>query len=623
MPTNNKYTKRESTQQAIQVVLIGLGFCLFVRMAILSPPVIHVPVHDDIVVQTHLEEAEVEASLATNKLSKPGENGICSHFPAHFTAASLWKEHLDSIWEASHNPTKPEYSNSTILKHILYDILSPSRLRQGLRARPSKNQHQAVSRVVEILETKLRQPATAPPLNIAVLGGSVTAGRGCWPGYRGLVNRACAWPRRLEYLVNQAFGTELIKVYNMAVGGTSTAQGNVFVKYWMYPEEIRETGPDVIINSYSTNDSLPPWGQTQGVTETLLARTRQYLQSFVRYALLSRPCAPPPPMVIHVDDYLGHQNPSSLLGELSYNTGMVQIANWYGTMAVSYPDAVRDIVYQNTTETTFSANWKNQRSSPNDDLKIEVHFGFEGHTAISWVVAYSLLEVLSNYCDEQGNAPAAVKQQQPLESTIAIPPPLDDTIRLQDVSQRWQDGPQDDGYDPNLDCSTASTGNSNQNPCVLTWIAAPTGIFNAGALRGFMKKHTIANDGWGTLDDIKNHGWANKLGWEPKKAGATFTMQLSDIPKDIRVVTVMYMKSYGDKWANSTARFTVDLVGTSSSETLTTQDLLGYHDSKTSISYTERIVLPQSISKGSTMNLRVDLIGGTTFKISGMMFCSW
>ena len=166
------------------------------------------------------------------------------------------------------------------------------------------------------------------------------------------MNKECAWPRRFEYLVNQVVGKEIIKVHNMAVGGTSTGQGNVFVKYWMYPEEIRETGPDVIINSYSTNDSLPPWGQTEGVVETVLRQTRQSLQDFVRSVLLSRRCSPPP-MAIHVDDYLGHQNKESLLGELAYNTAMVQVVTWYGTMAVSYPDTVRDIVYQNTEEPPF------------------------------------------------------------------------------------------------------------------------------------------------------------------------------------------------------------------------------------------------------------------------------
>ena len=621
---------KESAPQAIQLILLALGFCLFVRMAILSPPLVHVPV-DDIVVQTHLEQAELDSIQSSTEKMVTEATGICSHFPRHFTAASVWKEHLDTIWNASQNPTKPEYSNSTILKDILYHVLSPRRLRQGLRVRPSSN-HQiaALSRVIEIIETKLLNPATAPPLKIAVLGGSVTAGRGCWPAYRGLVNRDCAWPRRLEHLLNQALFVgnngkhEIVKVYNMAVGGTSTAQGNVFVKYWMYPGDMRETGPDIIINSYSTNDSLPPWGQTEGVTETVLKRTLRDLQAFVRYALLSRPCKPPPPLVIHVDDYLGHQNQTSLLGEMAYNTAMVQVANYYQTMAVSYPDTVRDIVYQNTAETTFSANWMNPRS-PNN-LKIEVHFGFEAHTAISWVVAYGLLEVLSNYCDEQGNDPVAavVKRQQnktvEKDWTLAIPPKLDETIRLQDVSQRWQEGPRDEGYDPKLDCSTAASTGNNQNPCVLTMIAAPTGIFNAGALQKFMQHYIIQNDGWGALDDMKTHGWAKKLGWEPQKAGASFTMQLLDIRKNVHVITIMYMKSYGDKWANSTARFTVQDL--SSNQTLT-KDLLGYHDSKTSISYTERIVLPQSIRKGNTMNLRVDLIGGTTFKISGMMFCSW
>ena len=197
-----------------------------------------------------------------------------------------------------------------------------------------------------------------------------------------------------------------------------------------------------------------------------------------------------------------------------------------------------------------------------------------------------------------------------------IPPPLDDNLKMQDVSKLWSQGPEDDGYDPDVDCSKVT----GYNPCELTWIAAPTGIFRAGALKSFMSSHTVQNDGWGVIDDIKM-GWKNKLGWEPKKRNASFTMELKNTSKDIKVVTLMYLKSYGEKWANSTARFTLRDMG-SLNQTVS-RDLVGYHESKTSIGYTERIVLPASIPKGSTMQLRVELVDGTTFKISGMMFCSW
>ncbi len=188
------------------------------------------------------------------------EGEICSYFPSSpFTASSIWPQYLDRIFHASHNPDMPPemsiYNNTqeaTKMHELLHNILTPSRMRKGLLHMPTLSaSHEIVKKVVRIIENRIRDPINHPPLRVAVLGGSVTTGRLCRK--KGLEDRPCAWPRRFELLINQFIGTEVIEVYNLAIGGTNSAVGAQIVEYWMYPKILKQEGPDVIINSYSTN----------------------------------------------------------------------------------------------------------------------------------------------------------------------------------------------------------------------------------------------------------------------------------------------------------------------------------------------------------------------------------
>jgi hypothetical protein len=93
------------------------------------------------------------------------------------------------------------------------------------------------------------------------------------------------------------FGNEVVKVTNLAFGGTGSNVGTRMVKYWMFPEALKKSnGPDVIINSYSTND---------GIVAKTFDDMRDKHQTFIRAALESKACDTPP-LVISVDDYLGN-----------------------------------------------------------------------------------------------------------------------------------------------------------------------------------------------------------------------------------------------------------------------------------------------------------------------------
>uniref|UniRef100_A0A7S2YJX6 Uncharacterized protein n=1 Tax=Entomoneis paludosa TaxID=265537 RepID=A0A7S2YJX6_9STRA len=201
---------------------------------------------------------------------------------------------------------------------------------------------------------------------------------------------------------------------------------------------------------------------------------------------------------------------------------------------------------------------------------------------------------------------------------------------MSDISNLWDAAKQEERQLVES-CAQSDSLSVVGNPCSLTWICAPTDIFEERHLKQIMGRHLLNNQGWGTLVD-KKHGWANKLGWEvlPAAKGSStlpfFTMQLTNLTVPVRVVTFFYMKSYGDKWANSQAK--VAISGSDSSTNVTeapppfVRMVEGYHNQNVSISYTETMVLPIPIAKGQNLTLQVEMVNGTAFKIQGMMFCS-
>ena len=267
----------------------------------------------------------ISTSISTSNLASVvfDPRNVCSVFPSPGAASAtrLWKEYLPAIFEASKNPamTKEEVAK---LQEILEETLSPARMRRAVRHLPTFGQP-ILKHVMGIIQKRLADPDHNPPLRIAVFGGSVTSGRGC-PGLQ------CRWSDRFEILVNQFFGgRQIIRVVNLSVGGTSTKTATNRIKYWMYgsSKELQQNGPDVIINSYSTNESLPPWDKKwpeDDLITIVREKVHSSMQEFIREALQSKPCQIPP-LVVHVDDYLGPQQPS-LMGELAYVSEMTQLS---------------------------------------------------------------------------------------------------------------------------------------------------------------------------------------------------------------------------------------------------------------------------------------------------------
>ena len=122
-----------------------------------------------------------------------------------------------------------------------------------------------------------------------------------------------------------------------------------------------------------------------------------------------------------------------------------------------------------------------------------------------------------------------------------------------------------------------------------------------------------SNEGWSAADDN------NKLGWVPISGiGSKFTLEFKKISQPIRAVTWMIMRSYGEKWEGSMLRVEVS----SGDKIMAKQDIEGTHNKKTSETYNIKMKLEgDGVAVGSDVKITFELVGGATFKISGMAIC--
>jgi len=506
-------------------------------------------------------------------------NDFCSlaqhTLESHSSPSHWWTTHLDDILHASQHPQDPDdiYRDWTLQ---LLASLSPEMLQQGVKARPSS---QSFKQVAEILYNRILHPDTAPPLKIAVVGGSVTRGQGCnqpiLPGSHKLDSALCAWPSRLERLINTLAGFELVQVSNLAVSATTLRFGTPLIKYWFYPNELLPDGPDIIISSYSSNEQ-----SNEDTTKSVkfANRARNRIQEFITTCRKARPCKPP--LVLFVDDYLGNFQ-DNILGEMTFSKITTELAEWYGeVMHVSHADVVRRFIYADTTETTFTSPWPIDTAT--HKLEVQVHFGMAGHVAIAWSILYAMVDVVMGYCEnqvfvEKMKKHSGVFSEQVADLVNTVPPPkLRPELLLQDVSREWQDNAARTQRSL-LECDTLE---SKSPPCTFAFLAGVQG-WNAEELHAFLQPYLIENTGWETAMDYGAGGAIKKPGLVATEAHASMTLHLTHIDKEVRMINVQRIKSYGDKWVDSNARFTVRVENPGKDVYTTQFDVDGYHKSKT------------------------------------------
>jgi len=577
---------------------------------------------------------------------------VVSRFPST-SSVSIWRRNLEPIkWTTKHY-NDHEFNFHDFHARMMH-YLTPQRLQNSVKTLPF-NQWEKVGEILDIAFKRYQyiqdqqngkkqsggDGKEPRKLRILVMGGSVTAGVNCRENTVlgrpiKLGRRNCAWPRRLEWFLEQFFPS-VVQVDVAAYGGTNTRGGTTIWEYDMFPDNVPH--PDILINTFSTNDMhVLSMREAQSQNVTLEDGVLQMNQEFVRKVMKPRSdCNErPPPLLLYLDDYLGNEQ-KGILDTLAVNSALHKLSGYYGFGFMSYADVVRDFVYSNPSEEWFS---------PNEWPERQIHHTAGGHVAIMWVVAYNLLNTVTVYCDSLKIGPEhiyeaieglpelkfpdrAIKGEPLPKPRHALPPELSSDLTLDNISTRWHEMESNvtaSGFDESA-CPSMSEGGGRQSVCHLHMFPMYSASNPGPGIMETIAPFVVENDGWEAAND-------EKKGLVPSKANASLKLRFDNITDQIQTLNFIAMKSYGEKWEGS--KFKVEAFvhrniegggrprtpSSSAGEPLRSLEIEGVHDKHTSESYNYKIDLgKERVLAGDILNVEIRLIGGTTAKITGMMFC--
>lgn len=248
------------------------------------------------------------------------------------------------------------------------------------------------------------------------------------------------------------------------------------------------------------------------------------------------------------------------------------------------------------------------------------HFGMPGHQLAAYSLAYAALRAVSDYCV---GAYEAAEKAATLDDRQPPAPMLTDKLTFsakydQNYREQWKQ--HEEAY-----CSSADV---HASPCPLAFVATPAGTArNAGELNNYLKPFIVQNSGgWSGENDMRN-GWQNKLGLVTHRPGAVLHLRLPNVANRVRIITLHYLRSYGETWANSTARFDVIIRNSTAADALVKHQhsfhAQGFHDMAFSIAYPMTVDLKENAAQiGDTVDLKITLTGGSEFKIISLLMCS-
>jgi len=395
-------------------------------------------------------------------------------------------------------------------------------------------------------------------------------------------------------------------------------------------------------------------------------------EDFIRSVLYTNPCQSPP-LLIYLSDYFGNFI-KDVKDTMIFNTVLDQLTSYYDVMYVSYADAMRDIVLRDDTEYWFSPKWILDDGNPT----AQIHPGMGGHIAIMWVILFNFIHSMSNYCNLQNAAMPEITTEGALDSEqgntqtntsttqrkfintnqkeIAIAgkphhhlykplPAISNGLLISDVTNYMKKNHNHNRNSASYYC-TREERQIYSHPCIFGWMLGTKSIFKS--LPAIMNDVTTHNNGWeveGEDSGVKTpkRGWASVGG-----NGSKFTMEWHNISRPIHGIQFFVMHSYGEQWENSTVHAKISswiksdngrkmknvqednksLLSSSSSSNssniLEEINMVGYHDSQTSITYPYDVVLGNSkgIPIGASIKIEIELIKGTYFKFTGMALCS-
>jgi len=619
------------------------------------------------------ENIETSQEINSNKHKTMfPQDHACAMFGESIPAAiSVWNDNLSFIFNASRGiPTKPVDDRLDDFTALLLHFMTPERLLSSVKALPSQKWDR-VGEIMEVLRKRLdwelagrpKRQNTPRQVRILIVGGSVTMGIGCEKNpvisKNGIGPGACAWPSRLRRLLAQYLnGYQAIDLRGMVIGGSNTATATNMWEYSVFPQNVLY--PDIVINAYATND-MHVLSEIQakklGITlEDMIMRENE---KFVRTILSSRPpktragrnCQAKMPLLLYFDDYIGNEQ-RGIVETMSFSKAISSLSSYYSLGIMSYADAVRDLVYANTTaEEWFSAsNWPERN----------VHPGMGMHISSAWIVAFNLLNLATTYCSlpstqeilgDQGrvlssdnndnNNPYGYKAVKGLpklrgENKIKGGPssrPLNllpelTNLTLDNISMKWKEGGVERAHRKGLPKCVNQSKLYFDKPCVYSWIShLPSNPTTAKHIENKLAPVLKMTEGWKGNDDH------HKAGYVASKPNAAFVLELANLEKSVKSLIFFVMTSYGKKWEGSMIHVDSFVIKSGSQEIKEiktypsgSMDIVGYHERNTSETLSHKVELGNGTDGewakvGDTLRVEVQLVGGRTFKIMGMLFC--
>jgi hypothetical protein len=247
-----------------------------------------------------------------------------------------------------------------------------------------------------------------------------------------------------------------------------------------------------------------------------------------------------------------------------------------------------------------------------------------------WVVTYNLLNLATVYCDSlqigpdhiyeavEGLPELQTGEPRPKPKGV-LPPELNANLTWDNISTRWHQEAETNNTDFDESACPLSVDSDGENHALCTlrmfWaLAVLEGITLIEKITPFL----VENDGWEEMHE-------GKAGLVPAKVDASLKLRFANITDQIQTLNFIAMKSYGEKWEDS--RFKVDVFiarnsGEASSNPLRSLEIEGVHNKHTSENFDYKIDLGEKRAlPGDVLNVHIQLVGGTTAKIMGMMFC--
>ncbi|KAI2495463.1 hypothetical protein MHU86_19050 [Fragilaria crotonensis] len=179
-------------------------------------------------------------------------------------------------------------------------------------------------------------------------------------------------------------------------------------------------------------------------------------------------------------------------------------------------------------------------------------------------------------------------------------------------------------------CNQSADARTKQPCSPLSWL-----VNKAGGIRLVPKdiQNSMSAMSMHSLQNWYVEGWPGgrgkpRPGWVAIAPNATFTITIKDADhQGIKTMSVIAMKSYGAKWENSRLQITVfdeGPLGQGPSSQIGRFEIEGSHNLTISVFFDHKFLLDgDGIQKGNWLKAKFDLIGGSTFKIQGILFCEW